>query len=430
MKRIDIVIVGAGNRANKYAELSLKKPDEMRIVGIVEPDDVRMKFIRERYHVPEENCFSNMEDFLKREKFADGVINGTMDQLHVETSIPVLEKGYDLLLEKPFCTNEKDLWKLQETAERTGRKVMICHVLRYTPYYSAIKRHLLDGDIGDVVSLQLSEHVSYHHFGVSYIRGKWANESVCGSPLLLAKSSHDIDLMMWLKGGAKPVSVASFGQDYKFTPDKKPAGAGKNCLLDCPAEVEKNCIYSARQNYLEPELHWTQHLERGLKGKEVNYENCKELLMNPDNNYGRCMWDCKHDVVDNQGVIVNFEDGTTGTFTLVGAAAKAERNLHIVGTKGEIKGVFEDNRYIIRKPISNNKFEEIEYNLGDHGDMSGEYGGHGGGDLRLVEDFVYSLNGEEPSISCTSLEDSIYSHLTVFRAEKARKNKTIEPVFS
>ena len=429
MKRIDVVLVGAGGRANVYSAYALKKPENMRVVGLVEPDDVRMKFMRERYDVPEENCFSNLEDFLRRENFADAVINGTMDQLHVETSIPVLEKGYDLLLEKPFCTNEEDLWRLQKVAERTGRKVMICHVLRYTPYYSAIKKHILDGEIGDVVSMQLSEHVAYHHFGVSYVRGKWAQESVCGSPFLLAKSCHDIDLMMWLKGGTKPVSVASFGADYKFTPDKKPVGAGKYCLLDCPAEVEKNCIYSARQNYLEPEMHWTHHFTRLLKGKEATYDNCKEILMSKDNNYGRCMWDCEHEVVDNQGVIVNFEDGTTGTFTLVGAATKAERNLHIVGTKGEIKGVFEDSRYIIRKPISNNTFEEIVYDLGDLGDMSGEYGGHGGGDLRLVEDFVFILNGVEPSISYTSLEDSIYSHLTVFRAEKARKNKTIEPVF-
>lgn len=429
MKRIDIVIVGAGNRANKYSEYALKKPENMRIVGIVEPDEVRMKFIREKYSVPEENCFSTLEEFLKRDKFADAAINGTMDQLHVETSIPVLEKGYDLLLEKPFCTNEADLWRLNDAAKKYGRKVYICHVLRYTPYYSAIKKHILDGEIGEVVNLHLSEHVSYHHFGVSYVRGKWALEEVCGSPLLLAKSCHDIDLMMWLKGEKKPTMVASFGSDYKFSPDKKPLGAGKNCLLDCPPEVERNCIYSARQNYLEPELHWTQHLERALKGKEVNYENCKALLMDPNNKYGKCMWDSLHDTVDNQGVVVYFEDGTTGTFNLVGAAPKAERNLHIVGTKGEIKGVFEDSRYVVRKPIPNNKFEEIEYNLGDLGDMSGEYGGHGGGDLRLVEDFVFALNGEKPSISCTSLEDSISSHLTVFRAEKARKNKTIEKVF-
>lgn len=118
--------------------------------------------------------------------------------LHVPTSVPVLEKGYDLLLEKPFCVSEEQLWKLQETAQRCGSKVMICHVLRYAPFYSAIKRHILAGEIGDIISMQMTEYVSYHHLGVAYLRGKWANESVCGSPILLAKCCHDLDLMMWI----------------------------------------------------------------------------------------------------------------------------------------------------------------------------------------------------------------------------------------
>ena len=63
--------------------------------------------MRERYSVPTENCFDDVSAFVKRDKFADAVINGTMDHLHVKTSIPVLEKGYDLLLEKPFAVNEE-----------------------------------------------------------------------------------------------------------------------------------------------------------------------------------------------------------------------------------------------------------------------------------------------------------------------------------
>lgn len=429
MKTIDVVVVGAGNRGDCYSELALTKPDKMRIVGVVDPNPVRLEYLRDKYNVPQENCYLDFDEFLAREKFADAVINGTMDWLHVSTSVPILEKGYDLLLEKPFCTNEEELWTLKEAADRTGRKVMICHVLRYAPFYSEIKKHLMNGEIGEITSIQLAEHVSYHHFGVSYIRGKWANESVCGSPLLLAKSCHDIDLMMWLKGGAKPVSVASFGSDFQFRPENKPEGAGNNCMIDCPKAIEEECIFSCRKNYLEPEMHWQPYVCRALEGGDTSYEACKKSLMEPDNNFGRCVWDCKHDVVDHQAVIVNFEDGVTGTFTLVGAVPRAERKLHITGTKGELKGVFEDSTFVIRKVAPNNTYEETLYDVGIRGHMDGEHGGHGGGDLRLAADFVDSLNGMEPSISCTSLEDSIYSHLTVFRAEKARKNGTVEKVF-
>ena len=130
MEALKVVLVGAGNRASVYSQLSLHKPEKMQIVGIVEPNPIRSEIIREKFNVPAENCMASLDEFLAREKFADAVINGTMDQLHVQTSIPVLEKGYDLLLEKPFCTNEADMEKLREAAKRTGRKVMICHVLR------------------------------------------------------------------------------------------------------------------------------------------------------------------------------------------------------------------------------------------------------------------------------------------------------------
>ena len=104
-KPLKAVLVGAGNRANVYASTSADHPDKLKVVGIVDPDPVRREIMREKYDVPHENCFGDVAEFTVREKFADVVINGTMDHLHVPTSVPVLENGYDLLLEKPFAVN-------------------------------------------------------------------------------------------------------------------------------------------------------------------------------------------------------------------------------------------------------------------------------------------------------------------------------------
>ena len=107
---------------------------------------------------------------------------------------------------------------------------MICHVLRYAPFYVAVKERLLAGEIGDIINIQATEHVSYHHLAVSFVRGKWGNEEKCGAPMLLAKCCHDMDLIMWLKSGVAPRQVASFGSDFQFDPAKKPGSAGKRCL--------------------------------------------------------------------------------------------------------------------------------------------------------------------------------------------------------
>ena len=153
MKKVKVILVGAGNRANLYASVSLRQPDLFEVVGIVDPDPVRRELMRERYDVPHENCFDDVKEFVKHDKFADAVINGTMDHLHVPTSIPVLEKGYDMLLEKPFAVNEAEMQQLCDVAKKHNSKVVIGHVLRYTDFYCAIKEQILAGRIGKIISI-------------------------------------------------------------------------------------------------------------------------------------------------------------------------------------------------------------------------------------------------------------------------------------
>ncbi len=429
---IKVVLVGAGDRANEYARYAVISPDKMKVVGIVDPDKIRNEIMRERYSVPKENCFASVEEFVARDKFADAVINGTMDQLHVETSIPILKKGYDMLLEKPFAVNEKEMSELVDVVKETDRRVYICHVLRYTPFYSSIKKHIQNGDIGDVISIQLNEHVSYHHMAVSYVRGKWRSEESCFAPMLLAKSCHDIDLMMWMLSDTEPVSVASYGGDFQFGKENKPDSAGSRCMLDCP--LSEKCLFSAQFNYLDPQR-WDQYVWKPLEAKGYNWELWKKLdekqrkvfvdSLNTYNDFGKCVWDFdRAGNVDHQSVVVNFKNGATGVFNMVGGTAKAARNIHIIGTKGEIEGCFDDfGHYELRicDPKVQNGYHETVFDLNEVGDSSGEQGAHGGGDIRLIEDFCNALEGGEKSISCTDIMDSTKSHLVVFRAEQSRK---------
>lgn len=428
MKQIKAVVVGAGDRGNIYCSYSLSNPDKMKIVGIVDPDPVRTQVIKERYNVPEENCFASVEEFVKRDKFADAVINGTMDHLHVPTSIPILKKGYDMLLEKPFAINEEEMMELVKVANEEGRKVVIGHVLRYAPFYKAIKEHVMNGDIGQIISIEMAEHVGYDHIATSYVRGKWRSEETCCSNMLLAKCCHDIDIMMWLMKGIKPVSVASFGSDLQFGKKNKPADAADRCL-ECPHE--KDCRFSAYPHYIEYNVWqpWAfKCLEAEGQAEELSDERKIESLKT-DNPYGECVWNFDRGRnVDHQSVIVNFENGATGVFNMAGGTAKRNRTIYINGTHGEIEGSAGDLKYTVRKlkPGKDSMYTEEEYkiDLGADKDISG----HGGGDSRLTADFVEYINGMEPSVSCTDINDSTLSHLVVFRAEKSRMNGTIEKI--
>ena len=112
------IIVGGGHRSLTYASLAEIESDKMEIVGVADPNEKRRKAIAERFNIPEDRCFASSQELADVPKFADAVINGTMDHIHVETTIPLLKAGYDVLLEKPFSVNEKEARELVEAAEK------------------------------------------------------------------------------------------------------------------------------------------------------------------------------------------------------------------------------------------------------------------------------------------------------------------------
>ena len=418
---ITAVIVGAGHRAFVYSKLALTDPDKLKIVGVADPDKIRQKKAMEMFGFPKENCFDSALELSRVPKFADAVINGTMDEQHVETSIPLLKKGYDMLLEKPFATNEKEMRELVSCVKENGNKVMICHVLRYTPFYLSIKERVASGEIGDIINIQTCEHVSYHHLSTSYVRGKWANPDVCHTSMLLAKCCHDIDLMMWMMSDTQPSMISSFGSKFQFKPENAPKEAGTKCLVDCP--LVDTCRYSAKRLYLDQPKRWAFYIWDKLEGIENPTDEDRINLLKGDSNYGRCIYKCDNNVVDHQSVLVNFKNGATGTHNMVGGSAGPMRRIHIIGTKGEIYGDFEESKFTVAKihPTKTDEKTVEVVDLNVNGDMVGAYGGHGGGDEKLAADFVEFLRGGKPSLACTSIFDSVAGHLCVYLADKSRE---------
>ncbi len=420
-KPVTAIILGAGHRAMAYADFSLAHPDLLKIVGVADLDEYRRKMVQEKFGFSEEFCFESAEALAKAPKFADAVINGTMDEQHVETSIPLLEKGYDMLLEKPFAVNDEEMERLLEVVKKHNNKVMICHVLRYTPFYSTIKEKLISGAIGEVINIQTVENVSYHHLSTSFVRGKWGNSKKCHTSMLLAKCCHDMDIMMWLMSPNKPVTVSSVGSKLQFKEENAPENSGTRCLVDCP-RVDF-CRYSAKRLYLDHPDRWEVYVWRDLESIEnPTEEDRRRVLIEGD--YGRCMYKCDNDVVDHQSVLVNFSNGATGTHNMTGGSAEPLRTIRIIGTKGEIYGEFE-NKFINVKIINPDPGKDYDEEYIDLSNVSSE--GHSGGDERLTSDFVRFIRGEEHSVSCTSIYDSVAGHKVIFLADESM-NKNGEQI--
>ena len=420
-KKIWVVVVGYGNRGQVYADYSIDEPNELGIAAIVDPNDFKLQEAKKRYGLSDESLFHNFEEFVKSGIKCDLVINATMDQYHYETAMKILNAGFDMLMEKPIVPEAKQLREIERTAKERRLKVFVCHVLRYTPYYRKIKEIINAGTIGEIMTMEMNEHVSVPHYLASYVRGKWNSEEKCGSGFLLAKSCHDLDLMCWLNNDSAPVEVVSMGNRSQFIPKQAPEGATEFCH-ECPHE--STCDYSAILHYMKKEvmpfLVWDR-LNKPLD--EITDEEKMEFLKTDI--YGKCAYTCGGNIVDRQNAIVSFENGSIATFNLVGGSTAPRRFLHIVGTKGEIVGILEEDEFVVRRHSLGQELYGTEEKVQIHPINNAKYGGHNGGDYAIMHDLVRYMNGDRSSVSITSIEDSVNGHLCVFAAEQSRRTGTI-----
>ena len=421
-RKITTAIVGYGNRGQVYADYSLDCKDQLEVVAIVDPNPYKLSDAKARYGLKDSQLFANLDDFITAGVKCDIVVNATMDELHYSSAMQILQAGYDMLIEKPIVNNEQELLDIQNKAEEKGCNVFVCHVLRYTPFYRNIKTLINNGEIGEIMTMEMNEHVSLPHYLTAFDRGKWNNEEKCGSCFLLAKCCHDLDLVCWLNNESTPKSIASFGSRSEFIPAKMPKDATEFCH-ECP-HVDI-CEYSAKRHYLHfdamPFLVWDK-LNKPFD--QITPEEKAEFLKT--DNYGRCAYNAGGDLVDRQNVIIHFENGSCVSFNLVGGATKADRYIHIVGSRGEIEGKIESNKFVLTKYATDAFFGvSKEIDVSQEVVNNAVYGGHSGGDFAIMRDLVAYYNGDRSSVSITKLSDSINGHLCIYAAERSRKTKTI-----
>lgn len=411
---VRVVIVGMGQRSMIYAKESLANPALFKVVGVADVDPERVRLAKETFSIPEECCFSSVEALCAVPRFADAAINGTMDRQHVRTTIPLLRAGYDVLLEKPFAINQREADELLSCAKETGRRVMICHVLRYAPFYRAVQEIIASGEIGRIMHIDMGAQISYFHESVSFVRGKYASPEICGSGLILSKCSHDLDLLSWLMQKDVPLSVSSVGSVFHYRQELAPTGAGTRCLTDCACERE--CPYSCAKLYIEHPQRWANILWFGATPPDDHEK--RRILADPANPYGRCVYRCDLKIVDHQSVLIGYKSGACATFSVNGGASAPARSLHITGTKGEIRGVFEEERFTVSlvapEAPDGRTVRTVDVSAAQHGNA------HGGGDQLVIRDFIALITGGCVSPCVTTLSGSVTGHRLAYLAEDSR----------
>jgi len=440
------ILVGAGDRGySAYGSYALAHPDEIRFVAVAEPHDVRRVRFAQAHSIPPECQFRTWEHLFAQGQTADAAVICTLDDLHLGPTIAALEAGYDVLLEKPMATTVEDCVRLVQTAERTGRVLMLCHVLRYTPFFSTLHDIIASGRLGDIITVEHRENVSFWHAAHSFVRGNWRNSRL-SSPMILAKCCHDFDVLFWNLGPVKQLS--SFGSLLHYRAENAPPGAPERCTDGCPHEAE--CPWFAPRLYLEliplmqeaqrsrsalerlaatlyldhPSLtNLARRLAPGLDAA-LDYREWPISTISEDTSpqarrralesgpYGRCVYRCDNDVVDHQTVNMELESGASVVLFMHGHSHWEGRTMRYDGARATLFGQFS---------LTDSEIQIHDHLTGKAEIIRPEPGraGHSGGDEGVMRAFVRALR-QGKSEPLTSARVSLESHLTAFAAEKAR----------
>ena len=415
---VNLAIIGLGARGGEvYGSHIINHPGKARVVAIADPDPEKRATYAKAFSLDDTKVFISGEALLDSKPDVHGIIIATPDRDHHRDAVRAIRSGYDLLLEKPIATNIEDVLEIRNEAILHKRNVMLCHVLRYAPLFRTIKDIIVSGQLGTVVNIQQTEHIGYWHFAHSFVRGNWRNSDT-SAPIILAKTSHDLDLILWY-ADAKPTRVSSYGGLNHFHGGNAPEGAPSHCVKGCP--VQHECPFDAKRIYV------SNFLQREPDDKNVwpftvlshnpTEQSLEKALLGP---YGRCVYKCDNNVMDHQLTNIAFANGIHANLTLSAFSGSTHRQVKIMGTKGELEA--DDLTQAITIKSFDTTFD-VKAKTIDIRSMNATLHGHGGGDARMMDDFIHTLAHPVDDTPLTSIGRTADSHILAFKAEQSRMHQ-------
>ena len=408
-----LCFVGCGARARAYAEVAATRPDKLATVAIADPVASQRADVRQFLVDAEVREFATGEELLAAGRLGDIAIITTQDKFHYHQAMAALRAGYDLLLEKPAACTSEEVHDLARLANELGRRIVLCFVLRHTPFYRKIKEVVASGRLGKLVSIQATEGVEPWHYTHSFVRGHWS-QSAKSTPMIVSKCSHDTDILSWL-ADSECTAVSSFAGSQWFRPENAPAGATARCTDPCP-HANGSCNYAAQRYLTDKKQPWLPQIMPGWA--TASDDEILDWLRNGD--WGRCVYTCGHDTPDHQVVSLQFASGVTAQLLMT--AFDKGRRIRIHGSEAILQGNMHADGEIHRLELRGHDGSVEQIEVEDPSENG--YSGHGGGDFGLI-DALHEL------ISAPGTFDNSHfmqGHLIAFAADEAFHNgQTVVP---
>ncbi|WP_029041162.1 Gfo/Idh/MocA family protein [Cucumibacter marinus] len=286
-------IIGLGFRLGYLAHVFTEVGDNFEVAGYVDPSPAGLPYMQE-HGISAGQAYQSPADLIANENL-DLLMIGSPNHMHLEHIQLGLEAGLKIFSEKPIVASIEQSYALAELLARHGEdRLLVGLVLRYAPLYRDLIEARDKGELGDIASIEASEHIAPYH-GAFFMRD-WRRYGQYAGGFMLEKCCHDLDLYNGVIQ-SRPARVASFGGRRSFTPQNAPDKAGAN-------DME---IYHRKPS--------------GWMGSDK-------------------VFDSDGDLVDFQTAIVQYENGASLCFHTNLNVPDEFRRFAVIGARGMAEGDF------------------------------------------------------------------------------------------
>ncbi len=376
--KIKLAQVGTGHRGTGFWGTDLLKNygEVVEFVGLCDNNPGRLARAKEIYNT---SCptFSSFDEMLKKVS-ADYIIVTTVDATHDEFIIKALDKGFNVITEKPMTTDESKCQGILDAEKRSGKNVIVAFNYRHSVHNMQLKELLAANRIGKITSVDFNWYLNVYH-GADYFR-RWHGRMEKSGSLWVHKATHHFDLMNWWLN-SEPVEVSAYGSLDHY--GKNNSFRGIKCR-DC--EYKEQCKFF-----------WDITKDKRLTDLYVKNEKYDGYLRDG------CVWSNEIDIYDKMSAQVIYANGVTANYSLTTYSPYEGWQIAFNGMKGRIE-TWEDIPYLQKMQDDQALRHDKEMSQAKEGN-SGEVreimvmdnfaknyeifttpkitAGHGGGDIRM-----------------------------------------------
>ena len=364
-----IGVVGLGNRiAHVFHELK-RINSEAELVAYADPQPIGQAYAMKNNFFPQQ-CYQTLNDMIEKESL-DLLMIGSPNHLHLEHIKEGLYAGLKIFAEKPIVVNENQTFELAKLIKEFGAdQILVGLVLRYSQHARSVRELIESNIIGEVVSIEASEHIMPWHGG--FFMRNWRRKEKYSGGFMLEKCCHDIDFYSMIVK-SRPIKIASFGGRHSFIPQNQPKDS-----------IEE----------------YTKYNLQGWEAKEN-------------------VFDSDADIVDHQVAIIEYENGATLAFHTNMRVPDEFRRFAVIGTNGMVEGDFVRG-YLKAHDQKNNILLDENY-----GAAFGMVKGHYGADSLMLKDINDYLVNPKTSLLPVGVIDCMEAGLVAMKIDESRKTGKI-----